>query len=65
MVLKTQDEIESNKQVWRHFHLQHLWGFTLIDLFVVTQMGKPLMRHKHQKHARKNHSFFMVYRRVD
>ena len=43
LVLKTQDEIESKKQVWRHFHLQHLWGFKLIDLFMVMQMGKPLI----------------------
>jgi len=64
LVLKTQDEIESGKQVWRHFHLQHLWGFRLIDLFVVTQIGKPLMRHNYQKHARKNHSYFMVYQKV-
>ena len=63
LALKTQDEIESGKQVWRHFDLRFLWGFKLIDLFVVTMIGKPLMRHKHQKHARKNHSYFMVYRR--
>lgn len=65
LVLKTQDEIEGGKQVWRHFQLRHFPGFKLIDLFVVTQMGKPLMRHKHQIHARKNHSYFMVYRRID
>ena len=63
LALKTQDEIESGKQVWRHFDLRFLSGFKLIDLFVVTQVGKPLMRHKYQKHARKNHSYFMVYRR--
>jgi hypothetical protein len=65
LALKTQDEIESGKQVWRHFQLQHFWGFKLIDLFVVTQVGKPLMRHKYQLSARKNHSYFMVYRRTD
>jgi tRNA G10 N-methylase Trm11 len=65
LALKTQDEIESGKQVWRHFDLRFFSGFKLIDLFVVTQMGKPLMRHKHQKHARKNHSYFMVYGKVD
>src|SRR5208282_3846129 len=62
LIVKTQDEIESGKQVWRHFDLKCLPGFRLIDLFVVTQVGKPLVRHKHQLHARKNHSFFMVYR---
>jgi len=63
LVIKTQDEIESGKQVWRHVQLAHFPGYQLIDLFVVTQIGKPLMRHKHQKHARKNHSYFMVFRK--
>jgi hypothetical protein len=65
LVVKTQDEIESGKQVWRHFDLRHFAGFRLIDMFIVTQVGKPLMRHKHQKHARKNHSYFMVYRKIE
>jgi tRNA G10 N-methylase Trm11 len=65
LVLKTQDEVSSGKQVWRHFSLRFFPGYKLIDLFVVTQLGKPLMRHKHQIHARKNHSFFMVYRWVE
>lgn len=65
LVVKTQDEIESGKQVWRHFDLRFFSGLKLIDMFVVTQVGKPLMRHKHQKHARKNHSYFMVYRKIE
>lgn len=64
LIIKTQDEIESGKQVWRHFDVREFFrqqGWGLLDLFVVMQKGKPMMRHKHQKHARKNHSYFMVF----
>jgi hypothetical protein len=64
LIIKTQDEIESGKQVWRHLDLKRLYGFKLIDLFVLVQIGKPMMRHNYQKHARKNHSYFMVYKKV-
>lgn len=65
LVVKTQDEIESGKQVWRHFDVGQFFrvqGWDLLDLLVVVQKGKPMMRHKHQKHARKNHSYFMVFK---
>lgn len=64
LVAKTQDEIESGKQVWRHFDVKQFFrvqGWELLDLLVVVQKGKPIMRHKYQKHARKNHSYFMVF----
>jgi hypothetical protein len=65
LILKTQDDIESGKQVWQHFliwqnYLKH--GWQLLDLSVVMQKGKPLIRYKQQKHVRKNHSYFMVFR---
>lgn len=35
------------------------------DLFVLMQNGQPTMRHKseQQKHARRNHSYFLVMRK--
>jgi len=63
LIVKTQDEIESGKQTWRHSILARFPGFKQIDLFVVTQKGKPLLRQKRQHHARKNHSYFLVLQR--
>lgn len=65
LIIKTQDEIESGKQVWRHLDVQKFFwnqGWELLDFLIVMQKNKPMMRHKHQKHARKNHSYFMVFR---
>jgi len=65
-VVKCQDEIEGGKQKWSHIEIylaaKHL-GFIAEDLFVMVQQGKPTMRHKHQLHARKNHSYFWVFRK--
>lgn len=40
-------------------------GFMSEDLFVLVRKSRPLMRHKpeNQKHARRNHSYFLVMRR--
>lgn len=64
LIIKTQDAVESGKQVWKHAELLNLPGFQCEDLFVLVQMGKPAMRHTHQKHARKNHSYFLVHRKI-
>jgi hypothetical protein len=68
LVLKCQDEIESGQQRLSHvelIHLGELFGFKLLDLFVVVQPSTPAMRESYQKTARKNHSYFLVmeYRR--
>ena len=36
-------------------------GFRLEDVFVLVRSSPPLMRFKYQYHARKNHSYFLVY----
>ena len=38
-------------------------GLTDEDLFVLHQSGNPIMRHNYQLHARKNHSYFWVFRK--
>ena len=58
LILKTMDT-----QKWRHIELANLPGFKLIDLFIVVTKGKPPGKPYAQKHARKNHSYFMVFRK--
>lgn len=62
LIVKTKDTVQSGKQFWMHDKLMHLDGFRCEDLFVITQRVQPAMDPKwgSQKHARKNHSFFLV-----
>jgi hypothetical protein len=59
LILKTMDT-----QKWRHIELANLPGFKLIDFLVVVTQGKPPGKPYAQKHARKNHSYFMVFRKL-
>jgi hypothetical protein len=59
LILKTMDT-----QKWRHIELANLPGFKLIDLLVVVTKGLPPGKPYPQKHARKNHSYFMVFRKL-
>ncbi|HGM7348089.1 MULTISPECIES: DNA methyltransferase [Stenotrophomonas] len=67
-VVKCQDEVCANKQRLTHVEITNeleRQGFVVEDLFVVIQTMKPgVSRLKtKQYHARKNHSYFMVYRK--
>jgi hypothetical protein len=65
LLIKTQDETESGKQRFSHMEIHtllELFGFQVIDLFVLQQDHIPLMREKYQKSARKNHSYMLVAR---
>ena len=64
--VKTQDEIESNKQRMTSHEVTTLaqtFGFSVKDLFILTQKSIPLARYKGkaQKTARKNHSYLFIY----
>jgi len=59
LILKTMDT-----QRWRHIELANLPGFKLIDLFVVVTKGLPPGKAYAQKHARKNHSYFMIFQKL-
>ncbi len=64
LFIKCQDEIESGKQMLSHIELINiitLIGFKVIDFFVLLQKTLPAMRLKYQKHARKNHSYLVVF----
>ena len=61
--IKCQDEIESGRQRMSHIEIAQLldlFGFRLLDMFVLVQSTKPAMRESYQKTARKNHSYMLV-----
>jgi len=63
LITKCMDQVMSGKQTWMHLELQRLaeiLGFKNKDLFVMVMNGTPTMRHNIQKHARRNHSYFLV-----
>lgn len=68
-IVKCQDEVCANKQRLTHVEITvefAKYGFITEDLFVVVRQNKPgVSRLKNrQQHARKNHSYFMVYRKL-
>lgn len=65
-IVKTQDEVSANTQELTHIQITNFYegelDFYTKDLFVVMRSNKPAVSGMHnQVHARKNHSFFMVY----
>ncbi len=66
-IVKCQDEVCANKQRLTHVEITialQEYGFIVEDLFVVVRRNMPgVSRIKKQYHARKNHSYFMVYRK--
>ena len=65
-IVKCQDEVCSNRQRLTHVEiineLEANLGFVAEDLFVLVRNGKPgVSRVKTQVHARKNHSYFLVF----
>ena len=61
--VKCQDEIESGKQRWSHMEIMRcmeMFGFTILDMFVLQQSTTPTMRENYQKTARKNHSYMII-----
>ena len=66
-IVKCQDEVCANKQRLTHIeitnHLADL-GFLIEDLFILVRNNRPgVSRVLAQKHARKNHSYFLVFRK--
>ena len=63
-IVKCQDEVSANRQRLTHVELINEWAddFYCKDLFVVTRPNNPgVARMKSQEHARKNHSYFLVF----
>ncbi len=65
LIVKCQDEVSANKQCLTHVEIINDYesmGFYTKDLFVVVRSNKPVVtRLKKQVHARKNHSYFLVF----
>ncbi|EFM48182.1 DNA methyltransferase [Corynebacterium matruchotii] len=65
LIVKCQDEVSANKQWLTHVEIINEYanyGFYAKDLFVVTRTNKAgISRVKKQVHARKNHSYFLVF----
>jgi len=64
-IVKCQDEVCANRQRLTHVEIINEYegyGLQAEDLFVVTRVAKPgLSRMFRQRHARKNHSYFLVF----
>ncbi len=65
MIVKCQDEVSANRQWLTHIEIINYYeklGFYTKDLFVIVRTNKAsISRLKKQKHARKNHSYFLVF----
>lgn len=68
LVVKCQDEVSANKQRLTHVEIVNEYagyGFYAKDLFVVVRTNRPAVsRVKKQVHARKNHSYFLVFEKT-
>lgn len=64
-IVKCQDEVCANRQRFTHIELVQMYeemGFIAEDLFVVVRSNRPgVSRIVRQVHARKNHSYFLVF----
>jgi len=65
LIVKCQDEVSANTQRLTHVEIINEYatmGFYTKDLFVVVRPNKPAVsRIIKQEHARKNHSYFLVF----
>lgn len=64
-IVKCQDEVSANRQWLTHVEIINDYekmGFYIKDLFIVIRSNKPVIsRLKKQVHARKNHSYFLIF----
>jgi len=69
MIVKCQDEVSANTQRLTHVEIINeykMLGFHAKDLFVLVRPNRPAVsRIKRQEHARKNHSYFLVFTKTD
>jgi hypothetical protein len=69
-IVKCQDEVCTNRQRLTHVEITvelQKYGFVVEDLFIVMRKNRPGVSRMltRQYHARKNHSYFMVYRKPE
>lgn len=67
-IVKCQDEVSANRQWLTHVEIINFYeqlGFYTKDLFVVVRTNKSAVsRLKKQVHARKNHSYFLIFIKI-
>lgn len=67
-IVKCQDEVSANRQNLTHVEIINSFaetGFFCKDLFIVVRPNKPGMsRVINQVHARKNHSYFLIFVKI-
>lgn len=65
LIVKCQDEVCANRQRFTHVEIMQIYekiGLIAEDLFVVIRNNRPgVSRMVRQVHARKNHSYFLVF----
>jgi 16S rRNA G966 N2-methylase RsmD len=66
LIVKTQDEVSANTQELTHIQITNFYegelDFYTKDLFITVRSNKPAVSGMNkQVHARKNHSYFLVY----
>jgi hypothetical protein len=65
LIVKCQDEVSANRQRLTHVEIINEYekeGFRTKDLFIVVRANRPgVSRLRKQEHARKNHSYFLVF----
>ena len=68
LIVKCQDEVSANKQHLTHVEIINEYtkhGLNVEDLFVMVRNNKPnISTLKKQVHARKNHSYFLIFRKM-
>lgn len=68
LIVKCQDEVCANRQRLTHVEIINeltTYGFIVEDLFVILRNNKPgVSRLLKQVHARKTHSYFLVFRKL-
>jgi hypothetical protein len=70
LLVKCQDIVEGRMQRWSHIIIEKMardLGFKAVDLFILHQNTIPMNRVKRwckQVHARRNHSYLWVFKRV-
>jgi len=67
LIFKCQDTVSSGKQWLSHVHIINECekaGFYALDMFILTAENRIIgHNHANQKHARKHHSYFLVFRK--
>lgn len=68
LIVKCQDEVSANRQRLTHVEIINRYeemGFYVKDLFITIRKNRPgISRLKKQVHARKNHSYFLVFVKI-